>query len=173
MSSLKAVLRERLSAFDGRAMSRLGEAEATLGGDPAYTDALLALVSDAEGLVGSGATWLLKSFLEQGGALSAQQTEALIAALPQEAKGAHWSTTLHLCQCVGYLDLTSAGATSLCVWVEPLLTHKRPFLRAWSLDALAHLARAHEDYRAPFEAARARASGDEAASVRARARKLG
>lgn len=165
-------LRRRLQGFDGRAISLLGEAEAACRGEPGYVDALATMVDDREPMVASGATWLLKSLLEKGGALSAPQTQALIAALPQETQGAHWSTALHLCQCMAYLDLTSANATSLWLWVEPLLTHTRPFLRAWSLDALAHLAKAHEAHRADFEAALKAASGDAAASVRARARRL-
>ena len=178
--SVQEDLRRRLQEFDGRAMSLLGEAEAALGGEPAYVDALVSLVADPEPFVGSGATWLLKSFFEKGGALSSEQTQALIAALPQEEKGAHWSTALHLCQSMRYLDLRGLGptslgssppwSTSLWLWVEPLLTHKRPFLRAWSLDALAHLAKADEGYQMDFEAALKRASEDEAASVRARAR---
>ena len=124
--------------------------------------------------MGSGATWLLKSYFEQAGALSAEQTQTLIAALPS-GDDAHWSTQLHLCQSMRYLDLSGNGvsgpvASSLWAWVEPLLTHKRPFLRAWSLDALAHLAREHKAYQADFEQALQRASKDEAASVRARAR---
>ena len=177
---IKDALRDRLAEFDGRAMSLLGEAEAALGGEPGYIDALLALISDApdpKGLVGSGPTWLLKSFLEKGGARSAEQTQKLIATLPQEADGAHWSTSLHLCQSIRYLDLSGAGSaalwvSTLWVWVKPLLAHKRPFVRAWSLDALGHLAKADEGYRENFEEALRRASEDPSASVRARARGL-
>jgi len=190
-------LRAALTPFDGKATSRLGEAEAAFGGQAGYVEALIALIGDAEPYVGSGATWLLKSFFEQGGALSAQQTQTLIAALPSnetrdhpEARdharngvgAAHWSTQLHLCQSIRYLDLSGAGSpnlrvsdlwvSGLWVWVEPLLTHKRPFVRAWSLDALAHLAKGQGQYRTNFEVALKRASEDEAASVRARARQI-
>lgn len=157
-------------------MTVLGETEANLRGNPGYRDALISMVDDKEPMVASGATWLLKSCLEKGGALSARQTAALIAALPS-GEGKRWSAALHLCQCVRYLTLTDAGskaeAETLWAWLAPLLHHTRPFVRAWSLDALAHLARAHDERRADFEAALQRASDDEAASVRARARQLG
>ncbi|MEM7701440.1 MAG: hypothetical protein AAF251_05835 [Pseudomonadota bacterium] len=171
--ALSQDLRAALTPFDGKATSLLGEAEAAFGRQVAYIEALITLIGDAGPYVGSGATWLLKSFLEHGGALSAEQTQTLIAALPS-GDDAHWSTQLHLCQSMRYLDLSGVGASSLrssslWLWVEPLLTHKRPFLRAWSLDALAHLAREHKAYQADFEKALQRASKDEAASVRARA----
>ncbi|MDJ0979791.1 MAG: hypothetical protein QNI87_14800 [Erythrobacter sp.] len=171
-------LRTMLGAFDGRAMSLLGEAEAAFGGEPGYVDTLVALVPgsqtcEAGPFVGSGATWLLKSFLEKGGALSAEQTGALISALPQKADGAHWSTALHLCQSIRYLDLTVTQGSSIRGWLKPLLTHNRPFVRAWSLDALAHLAKRHEEHRADFAESLRIAGEDPAASVRARARKLG
>lgn len=175
MPNIKDDLRAALTPFDGRATSLLGEAEAAFSGQAGYIEALIALIGDAEPYVSSGATWLLKNYFEQGGALSAEQTQTLIAALPS-GDDAHWSTQLHLCQSMRYLDLSRNGSDALWVsdlwaWVEPLLTHKRSFLRAWSLDALAHLARAHQAYQAAFEQALQRASEDEAASVRARARK--
>ena len=49
-------LRAALSAFDGRAMTMLGEAEAALGGEPGYADAVVALVADAAPMVASGGT---------------------------------------------------------------------------------------------------------------------
>lgn len=166
-------LRAALSAFDGRAMTMLGEAEAALGGEPGYADAVVALVADAAPMVASAATWLLKSHLEKGGALTVEQTGALVAALPDESQGVHWSTALHLAQSVRFLDLAAAGAARMRAWLTPLLTHSRPFVRAWSLDALAHLASHHAEHRAVFGEALKAAGDDPAASVRARARRLG
>lgn len=166
-------LRAALCAFDGRAVSLLGEAEAAMGGEPGYADALVALIADDAPMVGSATSWLLKSHLERGGALSAEQTGALLVVLPDEAQGAHWSSALHLAQCVRFLDLGAVEAARLRAWLSPLLTHSRPFVRAWSLDALAHLARHHAPHRAAFADALEAAGHDPAASVRARARRLG
>ncbi|MEO0591625.1 MAG: hypothetical protein AAFZ11_13860 [Pseudomonadota bacterium] len=151
-------------------MSVLGEAEAAFAAEPGFVDAGLALIGDEADYVGSGATWLLKSFLERGGTLSAPQTQALITALP---RAAHWSTQLHLSQSIRHLSLTATQATACTDWIGPLLMHKRPFLRAWSLDALAHVAQAHAEYREEFRKALRQASEDPAASVRARARRCG
>ncbi|MEO1731094.1 MAG: hypothetical protein AAFR64_10170 [Pseudomonadota bacterium] len=171
MRDLAQDLRAVLQAFDGRATTLLGEAEAAFGEEPAYPDTLIALVGDRQPMVGSGATWLLKSYFERGGALSTEQTQALIKALPK-AEETHWSTQLHLCQSIRFLDFTANLSTALEAWLTPLLTHKRPFVRAWSLDALAHLAKGQGQYRTNFEVALKRASEDEAASVRARARQI-
>jgi len=168
--ALTATLRERLAAFDGRATTLLGEAEAALQAEPDYIDALIALVPDGQAFVGSGASWLTKSWLERGGALSAAQTAALITTLPHQQ--AHWSTHLHLAQSIRFLDLTAAQAAACHTWLTPLVSHTRPFVRAWALDALAHIARHHADHRAAFEAALRAVQQDPAASVRARARRL-
>ena len=172
-------LRTALSAFDGKATAPLVDAEAIFQGRAGYVDALIGLIGDHRPFVGSGATWLLKRFLERGGALSDDQTAALMAALPQRleqpgdgGQGAHWSTALHLLQSARYLSLTMAQAGAFKAWLTPLLVHKRPFVRAFALDALASIARLHGALSCDFEAALALALDDPAASVRARARAL-
>ena len=127
-SAAEAALRARLAAYDGRAVTLLGEVEAACRTLPGYTDALIALCADRSETVAAGASWLLRSALQSGDALAR--------------------------------------------WLEPLLRHERPFLRAWSLDALAHLAAAHPGHGAAYAAALVRALEDDAASVTARARRL-
>jgi len=166
-------LRNRLADYDGRAVTLLGETEAAFGAESGYLDALITLASEAQGHIASGATWLLKSALEQGRSLSGQQVAALSAELHGGLSGdAAWDVQLHICQCVQYLTIPTGSAAEFAVWLEPLLGHRRPFLRAWSLDALFRLSQQHSAYRSDFDAALAVAEQDEAASVRARARKL-
>ena len=159
----------RLADYDGRATTVLGEAEAKLSDETGYCEALIALAAEPFGHVSDGATWLLKSALEFGRTLSGKQIDALCGRLP---KVDGWAAQLHLCQSVRFLTLSRRNANDLSEWLEPLRSHPRPFLRAWSLDALAHLADQHCDHLAGFRQALAEAESDEAASVRARARNL-
>lgn len=140
-----------------------------MSGEPGYLDALIALSSESDSHVSSGATWLLKSALEQCATLSADQTAALCEALP-ELSG--WQAQLHICQSLRLLSIGPTGAGEVAHWLEPLLAHDRPFLRAWALDALGSLAGDHPQYRARFAKALSDAAQDDAASVRARARNL-
>lgn len=83
-----------------------------------------------------------------------------------------WDAQLHLCQSARRLRIAPETTASWRVWLLPLLTHKRPFLRAWALDAFCHLAEIDEALAEDAERWRARMADDPAASVRARARKL-
>ncbi|KWV91951.1 chorismate lyase [Erythrobacter sp. YT30] len=127
------------------------------------------LAADAEDNISSAATWLLKSWLEKGGAITTKQTAELCAELPGVTS---WQAQLHLCQSIRFLDVTKDAAAAVHRWLVPLLAHDRPFVRAWSLDALASLARQHSHLHAAFAKALEHAEQDEAASVRARARNI-
>ena len=162
-------LRDHISAFDGRATTILGEAEARYRGRPDYLESLVALAGDETEAVSSGATWLIKAYLEAGGVLGRRETSLLMANLKSITA---WDAQLHLCQIAQYLTFSAKDANRFATWLESLLTHKRPFLRAWSVDALCRIALQHERYREKAQDALEAASKDEAASVAARIRKL-
>ena len=168
-SDLLEVLRTRLSVYDGKATTLLGEAEAALSGEEGYLDALIGLLAEADGHIANGASWLIKSALERGGVLSEVQVEALLKHLPRLTD---WATQLHICQSVRLLNVPARNAQVLADWVTGLLDHERPFLRAWSLDALGALAGQYREHSQAFNAALERAHQDQAASVKARARNL-
>ena len=162
-------LRTRLAEFDGKAVSILSEAAVGLGDDAGYLDALIALTADDAPQISVGATWLLKQHLDDGGRLSRPQCRTLVT---QCAKLAEWTAVLHMCQSIRYLEVEDADAHGVADWLTPLLAHRRPFLRAWSLDALCHLAQTHRGLGVKARKARENAADDPAASVRARARNL-
>ena len=162
-------LRDALTAFDGRATTILGEAEARFARQPGYLAALIDLAGDGEERVSGGATWLIKARLEAGGRLGASETTALLAKL---ATVTAWGAQLHLCQIAQHLTVSAGDAERLSRWLEGLLAHERPFLRAWSLDALCRIARQHDGYRARALDALEAGERDPAASVKARVRRL-
>ena len=165
----RAALRARLTAFDGRATTILGEAEARFRGRPGYLANLVSLAGDPEPAVSSGATWLIKAHLDAGGALPASEADALLSRLDTIVA---WQAQLHLCQIARDLRFGAEQARCFADWLEPLLGHERSFLRAWSLDALCRLALRDEAYRPPAKRALQRAALDRAASVAARVRRL-
>ncbi|WP_109356152.1 hypothetical protein [Sphingorhabdus sp. EL138] len=170
MALSAAALLTHLQAFDGRAVSMLGEIEAEFGGEAEYLNALIALAAHDQEAVSSGATWLIKAALERRQALSAAQSEALWDEIPAIR---YWQAQLHICQSAAHLTFSADGAAVMDRWLTPLLHHDRPFLRAWSVDALCRIAAQHPEYgHAARDAARA-AAKDSAASVRARVRQLG
>ena len=162
-------LRRDLLAFDGRNLTALGDIAARHEGDLGYVDGLVALADVSDGQVSQGATWLLKTFLEAGGDVTQSQSRMLISKLDTVA---NWASQLHLCQLIRYLRPNVQEAKDIVRWLSPLLSHDRPFLRAWSLDALCHIAVDHTAYANRAEKALSSATRDPAASVRARAKNL-
>ena len=165
----REALKSRLLAFDGWALTVLGEIDADCSKQDGYLDLLLSLCGEPEGAVSNGATWLLKSLLEKGEHLSDAQVAALSSQL---AAVKDWMAQLHICQSIGHLTVDADSAASVVSWLSPLLSHERPFIRAWALDALCSVAANHPDYLEVARAAHKAASGDAAASVRARCRNI-
>ena len=166
---LQERLRLRICEFDRRSPSILGEAEAEFASEQGYLPALVALTADPEAATSSAATWLIKSHLEAGGDLSRGQMQRIVDQLAQVNA---WDARLHLCQCIQFLTFTLKQAEVLAGWLAPMLASDRPFLRAWSLDALCRLGAHHKALGPHAHAALSQAREDGSASVRARARRL-
>jgi len=166
--SLRADLKTSLAAFDGRALTILSEAAARCQNQPTYLDALIALISDDQAHLADGVTWMVKDYLESGSTLTPPQITALVA----QASTTTWAAQLHVCQSVRFLNVTEEQAAAFVAWLTPLLTHQKPFIRAWSVDALCAIANSHAAYLNVASKALTTAAKDPAASVKARARNI-
>ena len=162
-------LRDRLAAFDRKSPSVITEAAAAHGSGKAYFDELVVLSADGTDAVSSGATWLIKHHAENGQALTPDQCVKLSGQLTRLMA---WDARLHICQSARLLPYPNNVADRLLAFARPLLASRRPFLRAWSLDLLCHLAERDHGISAEADTALAHAEKDPAASVRARARNL-
>ena len=166
---MQAELFEHLLQYDRKDTAILKVLGSTFASDPDYADALVELSSSEHPQVACGATWLLKAFVETGGSLSPSQTRDLISSLEQIAE---WDAQLHVCQSVAKLTIPAVSADTLYAWLEKLINHERPFVRAWSIDAFCRLADQHNSFLPNAEKALKRSADDPAASVRARVRNL-
>lgn len=162
-------LLQALRAFDGKAISILSEARARFGESEGFMSELAALIASQEGAVSDGATWLIKNSAESGVVLGPPEVAAIVDRLDDVRS---WGAVLHLCQTAEYFAFTSDQARRFGEWAAQFLNHKRPFLRAWSMDALQHAARHAPDLAPLAEKALIGAENDSAASVRARARNV-
>ena len=161
-------LEEALGRYDGKATEVLAEIRAAFSARQTFLSELVSLASHEKAAISDGATWLIKALLDDGGRLTDSEAEALLGRLDAITS---WQAQLHICQSVRHLAVPKHLASNCADWFEALLKSKRPFLRAWSMDALQELAsrdamlgdRAKDVLRA--------AERDPAASVRARARR--
>ncbi|MEM9440715.1 MAG: hypothetical protein AAGA73_09750 [Pseudomonadota bacterium] len=162
-------LRSDLLAFDGKNVTVLSKIAVRYGDRLDYVDGLLATADDPEGHRSDGATWLIKAYLDAGGELTKPQFEMLVSKLGALKT---WASQLHVCQLVRHLRPNEQQANTIVRWLIPILAHDRPFLRAWSLDALCHASAQHSAYADRAMESLNAAMEDPAASVRARARNL-
>ncbi len=169
MTVIHEPLQHRLAEYDGKSAGFLEETAHQFAHDLHYIETLVALAAAPIVVVSDGATWLIKHHVDRGGTLSGTQTSALIRNI---SKITSWAAILHVCQTVRHLSIANTDAKSLVTWLTPLLSHKRPFIRAWSLDALCAVADHDAKFREIADRALKTATQDIAASVRARARNL-
>lgn len=162
-------LRDRLAAFDGNAVSLLSELQAQDTAPETLTARLIQVLGETDEMVQRGASWILLDQMKTGRHLSEDDWRAVAASA---AKLTDWQATLHLLQMLSLQAPPADTAQTFAAVAEPYLDHKRPFLRAWAISALATLAGQDASLRAVSNAAIDAGLEDPAASVRARAKKV-
>ena len=162
-------LRAALLGFDGKAVSYLSETAVKFRANPNYLSDLVGLANDPEAHIAAGATWLVKDHLESGEAFADPLVEPFLRSLESAPS---WGAILHVLQSVQYLDLSQIDDPNLFDAVYQHVAHARPFIRAWAVDAACRLAERLPDRRPQARQALDAALQDEAASVRARARRI-
>lgn len=164
-----ADLRAALLEFDGKALSYLSETGAQFRADPSFITDLVALAGDPEAHIAAGATWLVKAHLETGATFPRELVEPLLRSLESSPS---WSAILHVVQSVQHLDLSEVDDPSIFDAVYQHVSHARPFVRAWAVDATCRLSECVPARRIQALEALDAALQDPAASVRARARRI-
>lgn len=140
-----------LGAWDGRTTAQLRVVADRL--TTSDYDTVLTACRSSDETVARAASWMLKAAYEADHAI-AYPSDLLAANL-------HWEIALHLLQSVQHVAVDLSPAL-----IAPYLSHEKPLVRAWALDAYVRTG-------APdVEAMLANAAKDTAASVRARARNL-
>lgn len=166
---MSETLEDHLIGVDSNAVGRLSELRSRFRDTPNFLHDVLRLCCDERSEVADSATWILKSEIDDGAKLTSDQIEMLTTRLNAITS---WQAMLHVCQISGRMDVSQQQARCLVEWALPLTYHERPFLRAWSLDAVVMLATRFEENKTRADVVLKEALTDRAASVRARARKL-
>ena len=171
--------------YDGRDTKFLQTLADRYGASSDYADGLINCFDAEPTTIADGATWLLLAWLRGGGSgdggsgdgdggdgeneLAAPQIDALLAKLPALTS---WAAQLHICQSARLFPIDADQALVLAEWLRPLLAAKKPFVRAWSLDAFLHVCSLLPSHAGEGRMALEAGLNDPAASVRARARNL-
>lgn len=162
-------LPDDLIDYDGTTVALLEVLADRYRDDQASLRLTIDLLSSAEGHTATGATWLLRRWLEEGAKLGSSEVDAIAEQLGSIPT--HWAR-LHLCQSISLIEIGNATKARFFDFLAAAVESERPFLRAWGTDGLVRLASQHEEYSDDARQAVERALADTSASVRARARRI-
>ena len=162
-------LREALNAFDGKHTDSLERIATRLPVDQALLDGLSELALDDDLKLQSAATWLLKRFAEAGVTLNDSQGARLLQVLKRDS---HWEAKLHVLQMLDRLSVPQEERGTAMEQAVAQTEESNRLIRAWSYHGIAVVADGHQQYRLEAQTWLSHGETDEAASVRARIRRL-
>lgn len=160
-------LRAEIARWDGRSSADIEQVYQVHSNEPDFVDQLLATLSMQE--LQNGASWLLKAGLENQGELDSAQCKNFFQCLPLLE---HWSARLHALQCIPFLTIPDASEMLLEHFLRANLLEANKFVRAWTYNGFAELSRKNSKYREEVLRVFELAHRDEAASVKARIRRI-
>ncbi len=162
-------LAQALFDFDGKRTAPLEQFAAAHSADADLIAELCDFAASDDPNLQTAATWLLKRFGVGDAQLSSRQTETLLRLLVDESG---WLPRIHILQMMDTLVLPAEMAAPLMNALAAQARGDNTFIRAWSVHGAVALAEQAPAYRASALDLLAAAERDEAASVRARVRKL-
>ena len=132
-----------------------------------YVNHLVDLILNSE--LRTGATWLLKATLESGATITQSRIAQIYASLE---KLDYWEQKLHVLQCIEFMPIEARQTGCVEIFLRACLSHDNKFVRAWAYSGYYCLAKQHKEFREEVTRLFEMALRDEAASVKARVRKV-
>ena len=160
-------LRADLAAWDGKSADDIRVVYDRYCGGPSFVSDVLDLAADAS--LQNGATWLLKHHLEASNALEPDEVGKVCAFLPDLT---HWESRLHVLQCLPHVPVPASHREAVEAFLRTNMADDVKFVRAWAYGGYWELARQFPEYRAEAERLCEIAMHHEAASVKARLRRV-
>ena len=158
-----------IAAYDGKRSDSLESVASQVDATPEVLQSLCDFTCSEESRIQSAASWLLRRYSQAGATLSPKQTERLLSVLTRDC---HWEARLHVLQMMGDLALPLACVKKLWRALAEQTKDNNKFIRAWSCYGLAVIADQHPLYQERALTLLAAGEQNEAASVRARIRRI-
>jgi len=160
-------LRSILENFDGKEIASLQVLKSGWTLDSRTLEALLTIMENEDDRQQIGASWIVLNYPELHSYFGEPERARLMEILASQV---HWQVTLHILQFLPFLNLSCAEYREAHPILIELADHQRPFVRAWSYNALYLAADKNEELRPSVSPLLRAALNDEKASVRARIR---
>lgn len=164
---MTTTLAEKMAAWDGKSAATLQSAYERHSAEEDFVATILEHLAEVKSQ--RAATWLLKKHLESGNTLTAAECRAIVGVLSLQA---HWESTLHMLQCIPWLNIVEEDCAALERFLDAGVRSDRKFVRAWAYNGFNELSLRFPRYRKMTDRMLAQASESEAASVRARIRNI-
>ncbi len=165
----KATVDRALAEYDGVQVRSLRPIVSIIAPPTDVMAHIIARCRDEDPRIQSGASWLIKTFLESGTRLSPSQVQALVATY---ADTESWDACLHHCQAMRWMDIPQEALPTVGDFLGRCLSVPEAGVRAWACDALFQVTRSDPTLLASTAAVLQDAVDDPAPSVRARAKAL-
>lgn len=167
--ALDSAVFERVLEFDGKTTGSLEAACKAVGKGFTEFERLFELADSQDTRLQIAATWALRKLLELGAEMTADHCATFIETAAAQSA---WEAQLHIVQSLQFIRNEDLNTRRLAETITPWHAAKRPFLRAWTIDAICHLAARDPSLKEAASALLAKGEQDPAASVRARVRNL-
>ncbi len=113
---MATVLSEEMGSWDGKSAAALQSTYERHCTEEGFVATILDHIADVE--LQRAATWLLKRHLETGNSLTASNCRTILGALSFQE---HWQSTLHMLQCLPYLEIPEDESVGLEGFLEACL----------------------------------------------------
>jgi hypothetical protein len=160
-------IKSAIKDWNGRSTEGLEILFETYGNEAGFSDQIIGYLADAA--TQTGASWLLKRYLESEGEINPSQISKIFVQLPELSD---WATKLHILQSIAFIPIDYIDAERVEMFLRSNLNDKNKMVRAWAYNGFAELARQYPEYREESEALLAAALNDKSAAVRARVRNI-
>ncbi|EWH08607.1 hypothetical protein DS2_16714 [Catenovulum agarivorans DS-2] len=160
---MKALLQQ----WDGKSKADIEAIYQNTSAELAFVNDLILLLQQPE--LQKGASWLLKTHVDNGCVLSETESQEVLACLKHLGD---WQAKLHILQIFHAIKISHEYKREVESFVRPLITDKNKFVRAWAYNGFYLLAKAYPEYRNEADEFIKMALRDEAASVKARIRNM-
>lgn len=156
-----------IKAWDGKSVDIINRVYVRHHRRPSFLAELTSAISDEA--LQDGATWLLKHHLETDSPLDTGRAKEVFQALP---KLTSWGAKLHILQSLRWMPIPTRYKNKLETFLRACLQEENKFVRAWAYSGFYELAKQHQEYRLEAQQLCRQAANNEAASVKARIRKI-
>ncbi|WP_419904487.1 hypothetical protein [Kiloniella sp.] len=153
--------------WDGKSVKDISKIYDQFSAQNEFTENIIKALTDTN--LQSGATWLLKRYMSEGGTLHPNLIVLIYKYLPLLD---HWESKLHILQSMEYMPIPTNQKKVTLRFLRASLKDQNKLVRAWAYNGFHLFAHQFHEYKEERDKLFSKAINNEAASVKARIRNI-